>query len=293
MDDEYCFFLDSNDKKNVEIVTTKSDSNEQLNVNWQRWYMEYDSLHRNSKGESQIIALIDSGISGFQIQKVKKYFDLTDEKSGIDNNGHGTMMCSLILGDNELLGIAPEALIYSYKVVGSSGKVEPQILAKAINQAINDKVTIINISLGSYFDNAEIQKAIKDAYQAGIVLVAASGDYETSDMLYPARYNECISVGAIDKDNKIWEGTNAEKDCDILAPGVDINTTLNTGEMSITTGTSQSTALISGYIALIKDYALNNGCELHQEDIKKILHKIKDNKLSYSGGINMMKDSMD
>lgn len=171
-------------------------------------------------------------------KKVKKYFDLTDEKNGIDNNGHGTMMCSLILGNKGLLGIAPEVQLYSYKVVDSSGKVKPQVLARAINRTINDKVNIINISLGSYFENAE-------------------------------------------------------KDCDILAPGVDINTTLNTGEMSITTGTSQSTALISGYIALIKDYALNNGCELHQEDIKKILHKIKDNKLSYSGGINMMKDSMD
>ena len=129
-------------------------------------------------------------------KKVKKYFDLTDEKNGIDNNGHGTMMCSLILGNKGLLGIAPEVQLYSYKVVDSSGKVKPQVLARAINRTINDKVNIINISLGSYFENAE-------------------------------------------------------KDCDILAPGVDINTTLNTGEMSIAMGTSQATALISAKVAML------------------------------------------
>lgn len=39
--------------------------NERLNVNWQNWYMDYDSLHKNSEGKSQIVALIDSGISSF------------------------------------------------------------------------------------------------------------------------------------------------------------------------------------------------------------------------------------
>lgn len=110
------------------------------------------------------------------------------------------MMYTLILGDTGVSSISPNVQLYSYKVVDSSGKVEPKILAKAIDKAVNDNVTIINISLGSYFDNKEIQTAIKNASEAGIIIVASLGDYETEiHSLYPARYNECISVGAIDK----------------------------------------------------------------------------------------------
>lgn len=73
---------------------------------------------------------------------------------------------------------------------------------------------------------------------------------------------------------------------------MDINTLLNTGELANTTGTSQATALISGYIALLKEQALDNGYDLDQKTIKDILHKIKENKLSYSEGMNMIIDTV-
>lgn len=243
--------------------------------------MEYVSLHSKAEGKSQIIALIDSGISEFQKNKIDKSYNMISNEDIFDKNGHGTMMCSLILGGNGLQGIAPQTKIYSYKVVDEQGKVSPEILADAIDKAVKDNVTIINISLGSYFNNKKIKKSVKSAIKSGIIVVASSGDYETKDMLYPAKYKKCISVGALDKKLRVWKGTNAKGQCDILAPGVDINTILNTGELAATTGTSQSTALVSGYIALIKDYAITCDVDINASQIKKILIDINNKKISY------------
>lgn len=86
-----------------------------------------------------------------------------------------------------------------------------------------------------------------------------------------------------------WEGTNAIDQCDILAPGVNVYTMLDTGDLAETTGTSQSTALISGYVALIKDYGINCGVDLNVKDVKEILKNINDNKMTYSEGLDLVK----
>lgn len=276
-------------KSNIE-ETTSENSYVRKSKNWHEDYMEYETLHRKTKGKSQVIALIDSGISDFQKPKVDVSYNVANNSNDLDENGHGTMMCSLILGADNLLGIAPKAKVYSYKVVDETGKVEPEILSAAIDNAIKDDVTIINISLGSYFDNEKIKKSINNAIKSGIIVVASSGDYETDDMLYPAKYEDCISVGAIDNKLDVWEGTNAINQCDILAPGVNVYTMLNTGDLAPTTGTSQSTALISGYIALIKDYGINCGIDLNVKDVKEILKNINDNKMTYSEGLNSVKE---
>lgn len=281
------FFLT---KKNENVEETSYNVSEfQKKSNWYEEYMQYKNLHEKTEGKSQIIALIDSGVSNFQKSQVERNYNMLSNVDTFDENGHGTMMCSLILGGDQLLGIAPKSKIYSYKVVDESGKVAPQILAKAIDKAVQDKVTIINISLGSYFNNKKVKKAINNAANLGITIVASSGDYNTEDMLYPAKYKCCISVGAMDKKMNVWENTNAKDKCDILAPGVNVKTILNTRELVTTSGTSQATALISGYVALIKDYAIIKGINVTNEQIKELIQKINNKKITYLEGLEELK----
>lgn len=288
MDCSDCFFLGNKNEQSNEDTTEINYS--MKSENWHEDFMQYADLHSKTEGKSQIIALIDSGISEFQENKVDKNYNMISSEDVYDENGHGTMMCSLIIGGEGLQGISPQTKIYSYKVVDKSGKVTPEILADAIDKAVKDNVTIINISLGSYFDNKRIKESVKGAIESGIIVVASSGDYETEDMLYPAKYNNCISVGAIDENIHVWKKTNAKDQCDILAPGVDINTILNTGELEKTNGTSQSTALISGYIALIKDYARMCDIDIKTSQIKKILIDINNKKISYLEGLNRIEE---
>lgn len=105
-------------------------------------YINYSKLHNYSKGKSQKIALIDSGISKFQIEKDNK--NTVSLTGGIyDVNGHGTMMYSIIKGyKNDIYGIAPDAEVLSIKVMGTEEKISPSVIADAINLAISKKCTI-------------------------------------------------------------------------------------------------------------------------------------------------------
>ena len=259
---------------------------EQLNSyekEWQSEMMAYKELHSFSKGNSQKIALIDSGISSFQSNQVEKMEVLIQEDNNYDTNGHGTIMCSLIKGiDSKVLGIAPDAKIYSYKVVNEAGKVDKSMVIQGIQQAIADDVDIISISLGSFKEDSNLRECINNAIKQNITVVASSGDYEATDMLFPASMDGVISVGALQEDGKVWNDTNAYESCDIIAPGVDVLSYNCNAECEFTTGTSQATALIAGYIALIKDFAKQKNIDLTNSQIQTFLQEINKNEISYS-----------
>ncbi len=77
---------------------------------WQVEQLNYSKLHMKSKGTTQTIALIDSGISEFQKSQVISNINLTQSNTDFDTNGHVTMICSLLLGDmKNIVGIAPKS----------------------------------------------------------------------------------------------------------------------------------------------------------------------------------------
>jgi minor extracellular serine protease Vpr len=99
-------------------------------------------------------------------------------------------------------GVAPLADIYSVRVFGCSGSATTQVVVDGIEWAVQHKVQVISMSLGSDFGSEESAdaEASENAVNAGIVVVAASGNagpapYITST---PASGDKAISVAAID-----------------------------------------------------------------------------------------------
>lgn len=270
-----------------------SDSYYAGDHNWCEKHMMYDELFEISTGDSQKIALIDSGISEFQNEEDVHIENLIDNQ--YDKNGHGTMMFSLIKGyepgenteekDLRILGIAPSVQILSIKVTSDFEGINADVIADAIQIAIDNNATIINLSIGSSQNNDRITKKINEAIQKGITIVCAAGDYGNPDLVFPSNLNGVISVGALDEDSKEWVESNAPKDCDILAPGVNVNSLDNEKKLINSDGTSQATALISGYVALLKDYAKKNNVDIDNGKIIEILHKINKETLSYKEGL--------
>lgn len=191
------------------------------NYGWHVDYMKYKEIHKYSTGKSQKIALIDSGISRFQVKD--NNLNLTKQNNELDTVGHGTMMYSLIKGNsNDILGIAPNTEVISIKVVEKDGSILPQTMVKAIDKAIKLNCTVINLSLGSYQYNAEISDIIDTAIKKNIAVVAASGDYGTNDMMFPANKKGVISVGSLSKGGKISNFTNSPSKTTINLPGVTV-----------------------------------------------------------------------
>lgn len=93
-----------------------------------------------------------------------------------DYNGHGTHVAGLIAGDSTgpfKGGVAPGAKLVICKVLDKNGQGGYDAIINAINYAIDNKVNVINMSLGGPSNVPGLYDAIKRAYEAGIVIVCA------------------------------------------------------------------------------------------------------------------------
>ncbi|MFC0469064.1 S8 family serine peptidase [Halalkalibacter kiskunsagensis] len=244
---------------------------------WENEFIGYEQIHSVVNGENQKIAIIDSGISEYQIGNLDKNINLIDGEEPYDVNGHGTMMFSLIKGSKSAVGICPMCEILSIKVMNTDESIKPNVISEAIEQAIDQNVSVISLSLGSYFENDVVKYSLDRAIKENIVIIASSGDYGTTEMLFPANMDKVISVGAINNQGEIWTETNAKDQVDINAPGVDVTVSGVGNEEFLSTGTSQSSAIIAGYVALMKE----KDPTISIEEIKEILNDINDNKTDY------------
>ena len=251
-----------------------------LQDQWNTRHMNYKKLHKISTGDSQTIALIDTGISKFQ--SVEENINLTEEENIYDTNGHGTMMYSLIKGySDKVTGIAPNSKIISIKVMNSDENISPDKLEKAIDIAIERNVDIISLSLGSTKENKSISEKIDQAIDSGITVISSAGDYEQNFLLFPSSMNKVISVGSIAANGRVSEFTNAPDKTTINAPGEEIFVVDEKEKVFIVNGTSEATAIITGYVALLKDKALKEEEKLSPIEIQKLLEKIKESDITY------------
>ena len=133
------------------------------------------------------------------------------DRSARDRSGHGTALAAAAAGVRvqapltTITGVASRAWIGSYKVFGTPGfndTTTDDVIIKAIDDAVNDGMDVINLSLGSEFaprleDDIEVQ-AVERATRAGVIVVAAAGnsgpDYST--LSSPATAPSAIAVGA-------------------------------------------------------------------------------------------------
>jgi hypothetical protein len=107
----------------------------------------------------------------------------------------------------------------------------------AISWAVNNGIRIISMSLGYSTDYSQLRQAVDNAYAAGALLIAAAGFYT---MKYPAKYSSVIAVGAVYSDGTrpSWSPTGSE--LELVAPGVDINSTWVGGGYGVDSGTSMA-----------------------------------------------------
>ncbi|MBT3761644.1 MAG: S8 family serine peptidase [Candidatus Nitrosopelagicus sp.] len=158
-------------------------------------------------GDGIRIGVIDTGINlehpdffnSDQLSRFLKGYDFVENDSiPQDTNGHGTQVTGIIAADGQLIGIAPKVEIFSYRVSSDGESVPSDLIIKAINRAVEDRVDIINISLGVNMTHAKIDNAVNNAIDHGIVVVAAAGNSgpDKSTIGSPARNPNAITVGA-------------------------------------------------------------------------------------------------
>ncbi|NJE42856.1 S8 family peptidase [Thermococcus sp. GR6] len=197
----------------------------------------------------------------------------TKPRDYYDQNGHGTHVAGTIAALNNdigVVGVAPNVEIYAIRVLDASGRGSYTDIAMGIEQALlgpdgvldadgdgivvgdpdDDAAEVISMSLGGSADDQYLHDIIIQAYNYGVVIVAASGNEGASSPSYPAAYPEVIAVGASDINDQIAYFSNLQPE--VSAPGVDVLSTYPDDSYETLSGTSMATPHVSGVVALIQ-----------------------------------------
>jgi hypothetical protein len=204
------------------------------------------SGNHSSWGQGVRIAVLDTGVSahpafGGQVIPIGHVGD---------PNGHGTAVASMILGNTSLLpGVAPGSTVISLQVADVSGYSDSFRIAEGILAAMDAGATIINISLGSTGDSALLRNVVAMAREAGVLIVAPTGNSGANKVLMPAAYDGVIGVGAVDKAGQVMAFSNTGKGIDVVAPGYGLNAAWTGDGAAAVSGTSFSGPIVAGMIA--------------------------------------------
>ncbi|MGB0839531.1 MAG: S8 family peptidase, partial [Chitinophagales bacterium] len=174
----------------------------------------------------------------------------------VESFSHGTHCAGIAAAQtNNNKGIA--SIGFGVKIMAvktaSSGDGFLDAAVAGVAYAIAANADIISMSWGSYGHSQTEQILFNVAHEKGIVLVAAAGNEDTDDSLYPAAYNHVISVAASNSSDKRANFSNYGSTIDLIAPGTQILSTVIGGidNYDYFSGTSMATPLVAGLSALL------------------------------------------
>jgi subtilisin family serine protease len=218
-----------------------------------------EKLWQGRTGRGVRVAVVDSGIDTAHpdlVGKVKDSVEIVAADGRLefrpsisgDQAGHGTACAGIIAS------IAPDAELYSVKVLGSQGSGSGEMFLVGLDYAIKQKFHVINLSLGTtkseYF--RPVHDLLDRAYQAGCIIVAAANNlpYPSFPSIFSSSVIAVVKRSGGDPFNFAYRYGQV---IEIVAPGVDVKTTWPGGGYRQLTGNSFACPYIVGIVALIKE----------------------------------------
>lgn len=235
----------------------------------------------------------------FPINRIQYFQDFVNQsKEPYDDSGHGSHICgkiasSALIGEDEYLGIAPGCNLIVLKILDKNGNAPISTFIRALRWLKSNhrkyNIRIVNISIGTndtskYSDTNLLIQEVDTLWNDGLIVCASAGNNGPSPGSISAPGNSCkiITVGASDDDlpnfknsiHRQYSGRgpttcNTVKP-ELVAPGSHIISCNNRLDGYVSkTGTSMSTAIVSGAIALL----LEQEPYLTNQDVKNRLHR--------------------
>ena len=206
--------------------------------------------------------------------RIWTFYDFLDfKRRPYDDNGHGTHVAGLVAGDGtasmgKYRGAAPGCGIIALKVLDRYGNGSQDDVLRALRwireYRQQYRIRVVNISVGttcnSKRNHARLLESVEQLWDEGVVVVTAAGNQgpRPGSITAPGSSKKVITVGSCDllegRSAISGRGPTAECVCkpDIVAPGSGIVSCSNEpGKYFPKSGTSMSTPLVSGAIALL------------------------------------------
>ncbi len=220
-------------------------------------------------GNGTKVAILDSGVATDNTDiatKVVGRANFSAASTTEDNYGHGTHVAGIVAAAHNTAGVAgvcPDCTILDGKVLDDRGYGSTSGIVNGINWAANNGAKVINMSLGQRTSSRTLESAINNAWNQGIVIVAAAGNGGNTAKVYPGAYTNVIAVAATDNnDSKASFSTYGAKWVDIAAPGANIYSTFPNHAFylsnvygrslgyDVANGTSMASPVVAGVAAL-------------------------------------------
>ncbi len=214
-----------------------------------------------STGKGVRVAVIDSGVEhdhpaldgcvrgGVIIEydsKAKNYHRIRSDDQPSDVSGHGTACAGIIHS------IAPEAEIYSVRVLGRNMGGRAIQFAAGLDWAIENDMQVVNMSLSTSLEEffGLFHDLADQAYFKNMNLVCAVNNIPEPS--YPSLYSSVISVAAHDGKDAFTYYYNTNPPVEFGAPGIDVEVAWNKGQYLVCTGNSFAAPHMTGITALIR-----------------------------------------
>ena len=220
-------------------------------------FFQLDDGWKNSTGKDVRVAIIDSGIDTTHPDlagKIRESVEARAEQNRVvfqpstagDSAGHGTACAGIITS------LAPDAEIYSIKVLGAGGIGDGHAFLAGLEYAVKNRYRLINLSLGTtkpqFF--APLHDLLDRAYQSGCIVVAAANNLPQPS--FPSVFSSSlISVNKSEEKDPFKFGFTYGSIIELSAPGVNVRTPWVGGGYRNLTGNSFACPHIVGIIALL------------------------------------------
>ncbi len=219
---------------------------------------------------------VDDDANGY-VDDCRGYDFVLHDNDPTDEHGHGTFVAGIAaaatnnldpaLGTPEgVAGMGRQARLMVLRAMNASGRGTAFDIAEAIYYATAAGARVINLSLtlGLPENPADVEilrLAVEAAQAADVLVVAASGNENYNPISFPARFPGVLAVGASKRDDSRASFSNYGARLDLVAPGVEIFSTLRNGNnyygyyggsASNSSGTSFASPHVAGVAALVR-----------------------------------------
>ncbi|MEM3564426.1 MAG: S8 family serine peptidase [Candidatus Jordarchaeaceae archaeon] len=238
-------------------------------------------------GKGVGVGILDSGVDAeHPALWVEKEFNFSEGPDD-DTLGHGTHVAGILSSiDSRNRGVAHHAALLSGKVL-FEGVTFDSVVIEGYEWLKDHNCGVVNLSLGRRTNDPVtdlLREPIRDGWRRGIVNVASAGNEgpDFGTIVAPGCFEECITVGAVDKNRKLAKFSSRGPTLDgrikpdLVAPGVSITScrskySRGSGEWIIKRGTSMAAPHVSGAAAILIECCRDIGIKYDSDLIKNTL----------------------